>query len=132
MKYMLDTNICIYLMKKKSKRLVDTLVSKDPRDVCISSITLSELYYGVHNSQAVEKNLNLLETFLIPLQILDFDHEAAKSFGEIKTILRRSGKAVGGSQDLQIATHAISRNLTLVTNDAGFKHIQSLNIEDWT
>ena len=78
------------------------------------------------------KNKAQLENFLIPFQILDFDLDAAKCFGELKAELRRKGKAIGGAQDLQIASHAQSNDLTLVTNDQGFKHLDNLKIEDWT
>ncbi|MBC7530693.1 MAG: type II toxin-antitoxin system VapC family toxin [Oligoflexus sp.] len=129
---MLDTNICIFLIKQKSNRLVETLVAKNPRDIFISAVTVSELYFGVENSQTIEKNKVLLETFLIPFQILDFDLEAAKSFGQLKAELKREGKAIGGAQDLQIASHARACNLTLVTNDQGFKQGSSIKVEDWT
>jgi tRNA(fMet)-specific endonuclease VapC len=131
MKYMLDTNICIYLIKKKPISVFEKFKQLSPGDICISSITLSELCYGVEKSKKKEKNLNALYQFIIPLGISDFDYNAAFEYGMIRTELENNGKLIG-PMDILIASHARSLNMTLVTNnEKEFKRVENLRVENW-
>jgi tRNA(fMet)-specific endonuclease VapC len=131
MKYMLDTNICIYIIKNKPAKVLKKFSKVEPKDVCISSITSSELWYGVNKSSSFERNAIALEEFLSPLTILEYDESASKIYGEIRTELKKKGQVIG-NMDLLISAHAISRNLTLVTNNSKeFKRVKGLTIENW-
>ena len=131
MKYMLDTNICIYLIREKSIKMLNRLRKIDTNDVCISSITLSELEYGIQKSNFPEKNKLALTEFLVPLTILPYDDIAASEYGKIRTYLEKEGKIIG-SMDLLISAHALSLNLTLVTNNIKeFERIRKLKLENW-
>lgn len=132
MKYMLDTNICIYLIKKKSEKVLRHLKAHSIGDIGISSITLAELRYGVEKSQQVQKNRDALYEFLLPLEIADFDDEAAVSYGTVRVALEKAGTPVG-SMDMLIGAHALSLDITLVTNNLReFKRIKGLTVIDWT
>ncbi len=131
MKYMLDTNICIYIIKKKRRKVLETLKTLDIGDVCISTITLAELEYGVKKSQQKEKNKIALINFLTPIEILSFSDSAAVIFGEIRASLEKEGQIIG-AYDLLIAAHALSENLILITNNAGeFSRIPGLSLQNW-
>ena len=130
--YVLDTNICIYMMKRTSTELVNQIKKKSPLDLRISSITVAELEFGVANSQFPQKNKLALMKFLMPFSILPFDERDCEAFGAIRTFLKRKGTPIG-SYDLQIAAQCLSRNFTLVTNNVGeFKRVPNLKIENWT
>ena len=132
MKYMLDTNICIYIIKKKSRKLLDTFKSLEVGEVCISSITLAELEYGVYKSLFIEKNKIALASFLVPITILAFTDKAAVVYGNIRAELEKTGQPIG-AYDLLIAAHAISENLVLVTNNTKeFDRIPILALTDWS
>jgi tRNA(fMet)-specific endonuclease VapC len=131
MKYMLDTNICIYIIKKKPIQVIHTLQKKKIGDICISTITLAELQYGVEKSMNKVKNQFALTEFLAPVEILNFDDKAARHFGSIRAHLEKIGKIIGPF-DLQIAAHALSEDLILVTNNMKeFKRVPDLKIENW-
>jgi len=131
MKYMLDTNICIGLIRQKSERLIQRLTECVPGDVCVSSISVAELAYGVKKSARVEQNMSALEQFLLPLEISNFDQRAAVAYGVLRAALERQGNAIG-SIDMLIGAHALSLDVTLVTNNTNeFQRIQGLNLEDW-
>ena len=128
---MLDTNICIYLIKQKPvhvlKRFRQTAIS----EISISSITLSELFYGVSKSSKPEQNIIALTQFVAPLEILSFDGEAAQYYGALRTHLEKRGIPIG-SLDMLIAAHALSITSTLVTNnEKEFKRVPNLKIENW-
>lgn len=128
---MLDTNICIYIIKNKPPKVLKKFSKVDPKDVCISSITSSELWYGVNKSSSFEKNAIALEEFLSPLTILEYDETDSKSYGKVRSELEKKGQIIG-SMDLLIAAHALSRNLKLVTNNTKeFKRVNGLSIENW-
>lgn len=132
MKHMLDTNICIYLIKKKPEKVLSRFRSNTIGDIGISSITLAELRYGVEKSLQVQKNREALNAFLLPLEIADFDAEAALSDGIVRSALEKAGTPVG-SMDMLIGAHAMSLGVTLVTNNVReFKRIRNLNIADWS
>lgn len=131
MSYMLDTNICIYVIKNKPQSVIKHFLSHDPDELCISSITFSELVYGVEKSQAVEKNRLALSLFLSNIAILPFDQQAAIEYGNIRATLEKQGTPIGG-MDMLIAGHARSKDLILVTNNTKeFTRVPDLTLENW-
>jgi tRNA(fMet)-specific endonuclease VapC len=129
--FMLDTDICIYIIKKKPELVLERLKNSDVSDIGVSSITLSELEYGAAKSSQPDQNRIALIEFLVPLEILSYDDMAAKDYGEIRASLERQGTPIG-SMDMLIAAHALSLNCTLVTNnEREFSRIPSLKIENW-
>ena len=131
MKYMLDTNICIYIIKKKPEKVINKLKKCKISDIVISSITLSELEYGVFKSSNIEKNKLALTEFLAPIDILPYDDMAASVYGEIRAFLEKQGKIIG-AMDLLIAAHAISTDLVLISNNIKeFKRVPGIKLENW-
>ena len=123
MKYLLDTNICIYIIKKKPENVFKKFTEMPFGSIGVSSITLAELQYGVMKSSNPIKNQDALEKFLTPLQIFDFGHEPAIIYGKVRAELEKKGTPIG-PLDTLIASHAISLNLALVTNnEREFKRI---------
>jgi tRNA(fMet)-specific endonuclease VapC len=132
MKYMLDTNMCIYIIKKHPDNVFKRFKTFDVGDICISSITFAELMYGVHKSHHQQKNKIALELFSAPLEIVPFDGDTADHYGGTRTYLEKNGTPIG-SLDMMIAAHALSLNLILVTNNTKkFSRVPHLKIEDWT
>ena len=132
MKLMLDTNVCIYLIKQQPASVLKRFLEFQIGDIGISSITLSELRYGVAKSRHREKNANALDEFIIPLEVVSFDEEAAHVYGDIRTTLEKAGTPIG-AMDMLIAAHAVSLGITLATNNTReFIRIPTLNIIDWT
>ena len=131
MKYLLDTNICIALIRQKPAALIQRLTSLQPGDAGISSITLAELFHGVEKSARPEQNMSALEQFLLPLDLADFDQDAALAYGKIRSDLERTGQIIG-SMDILIAAHAVSLNVIMVTNNVQeFQRVKGLFVEDW-
>lgn len=131
MKYLLDTNICIYIIKKKPSQIFEKLEALQINDVGISAITLAELEYGISKSTFFEKNKIALIKFLAPLEILLFTEKAAEIYGKIRSYLEKTGSVIG-TLDLFIGAHAKSENLVLVTNNVTeFSRIPKLKIENW-
>jgi len=129
---MLDTNICIYIVRKKRKAVLSRLQPSRVTDIGISSITLSELEYGVAKSSKPQQNKLALTEFLAPIEILPYDDLAAQQYGELRAHLERKGKPIG-SLDMLIAAHALSLKCILVTNnEVEFRRVPKLNIENWT
>ena len=129
--YMLDTNICIYAIKKKFDSVLNKIKEHKTSGISISSITLAELEYGVANSMYPEKNTTALLEFLSVFNIKSFDDFAAKEYGIIKTDLKKKGCLIG-PLDTLIAAHAKSLNYILITNNTKeFSRVQGLKIEDW-
>jgi tRNA(fMet)-specific endonuclease VapC len=129
--YLLDTNICIYIIKKKPADVLKTLKTKSKKDIYISSITIAELEYGIAKSQFPEKNKIALIEFLSIFNILPFDDNDAVDFGEIKKELEKKGKIIG-PMDLLLAAQAKSKKLILVTNNTKeFERVEGLKIENW-
>ena len=132
MKYLVDTNICIYIMNKRPVEVIQRFKQFDVGDVGISTITVSELQYGVVKSANRKENRERLEQFLVPLEIILYDEMAAEVYGDIRFQLEKNGKLIG-PLDVLIAAHALSRNLILVTNNVReFKRIKNLRVENWT
>lgn len=130
MKYMLDTNTCIFIIKK-DENVLSHLKKIDFKEICISSITLSELEFGVAKGMHSEKNQKALDAFVYNFSILPFDSNAAHEYGKIRANLEKIGSPIGG-MDMLIAAHAKSQKLILVTNNTKeFIRVDGLNIEDW-
>lgn len=131
MKYMLDTNICIYAMKNKPEKVLQRLKNEINEGVCISSITLAELKYGMKHSSNPAKNEQALLRFLVPLSVLPFGAAAASEYGEIRTFLQKQGTPIG-SLNMLIAGHAKAEEITLVTNNVReFEKVPLLELENW-
>ncbi len=132
MKYLLDTNICIYIIKKKPARVIEQFKINKPGDIAISSISISELNFGVKKSSEPEINKIALVEFLQPLIVMDYTKEDADSYGKIRAELEKKGTPIG-AMDLLIASQAINRGLILVTNnESEFKRVKGIKIENWT
>ncbi|MDH4320994.1 MAG: type II toxin-antitoxin system VapC family toxin [Desulfobulbaceae bacterium] len=131
MRYMLDTNICIYLIKQKPLSVLNKLRAIAISDVVISAITLAELEYGVAKSSRPSQNNDALQEFVAPLEIMPFDDAAACRYGEIRDYLEKEGKVIG-SMDMLIAAHAGSLNYTLVSNNLReFERVPGLLLANW-
>ena len=131
MTYMLDTNICIYAMRNKPEQVLQRLKKELNSGVCISSITLAELEYGMKHSSNPVKNEQALLRFLVPLSVLPFGTTAASEYGEIRTYLQSIGTPIG-SLDMLIAAHARSEDMILVTNNVRkFERVPDLDVENW-
>ena len=131
MKYMLDPNLCIYIMKKNPPQVLEKFLSLNSNEVGISSITQAELEFGACKSNNPLKNKLTLMIFLAGIKILPFDEKAATEYGDIRAALERRGTPIGAN-DLLIAAHARSLQLVLVTNNLKeFERIDNLKIENW-
>lgn len=130
MKYMLDTNMCIYA-QKNIPQVIEKIKNNFQYGVAISSITLAELEFGVQASANVEKNTIALYKFLSIVEILDFDSSAATEYGKIRADLKKKGTPIG-NMDMLISAHAKSENLIVVThNTREFERVEGLQLEDW-
>ncbi len=131
MRFMLDTNICIYVIKKKPLDVFQKFSEHPVGEIGLSSVTVAELSFGVLKSQNPEKNQSALEDFLLPLTILDFDYNAAMVYGTIRATLEKQGTPIG-PLDMLIAAHAKSLDITLVTNNTReFARVPELKFENW-
>jgi tRNA(fMet)-specific endonuclease VapC len=129
-KYMLDTNICIFTIKNKPQ-VVREAFNRHHSQLCISAVTLMELIYGAEKSAAPEKNLSVIEGFAARLEILPFDNDAAAHTGMIQSELAKKGTPIG-PYDYMIAGHARSRGFIVVTNNMReFERVPGLRVEDW-
>jgi tRNA(fMet)-specific endonuclease VapC len=132
MKYLLDTNICIYIINKKPSIVVERIRSKRPEEIAISAITLAELEYGISRSKYPDRNRIALLQFLFPFMLLDFDQMAAQQYGDIRATLERKGEPIG-AMDMLIAAQAVASELILVTNnEKEYKKVEGLRIENWS
>jgi tRNA(fMet)-specific endonuclease VapC len=128
---MLDTNICIYLIKRQPRKVIDKFQEIALGEIAISSVTVAEMMYGVAKSQHQDKNKVALESFLAPLEIVDFGFKAAQYFGIVRAHLEKIGAPIG-AYDLMIAAHALSLGLMLITNnEREFQRIPDLIVENW-
>lgn len=131
MKYMLDTNICIYAIKNKPENVLKKFKENMQEGLCISVVTLAELEYGVEKSSNPEKNTAALLQFVSLLDIIPFDNDAALEYGKICAYLHKKGMPIG-TMDMLIAAHAKSQDLILVTNNVReFERVTDLKIENW-
>ncbi|MGE0156978.1 MAG: type II toxin-antitoxin system VapC family toxin [Geobacter sp.] len=131
MKLMLDTTICIYLIKQQPAAVLRRFLDYQVGDIGISAITLSELRCGVAKSAQHAKNAKALDEFITPLEVIVFDEQAACVYGEIRAALEKAGTPIG-AMDMLIAAHAVSLGLPLVTNNAReFARIPALQVVNW-
>jgi len=130
MRYMLDTNICIYAIKNQPAQVLTQLRAHEAEGIGISSISVAELYFGVSKSGSA-RNLAALQQFLEPLEIADFDLSAAQVYGTLRYTLERLGTPIG-PLDTQIAAHALALEVMLVTNNVReFARVSGLNLINW-
>lgn len=131
LRYLLDTNIVIYVMKRRPFELLATFNQHATR-MAISAITLAELHHGAEKSARVTENLLAIEEFTSRLPVLDYTAQAAQHYGSIRSALEKAGQTIG-LNDLHIAAHARSEGLILVTNnEAEFLRVAALQVENWT
>ncbi|MCQ2514811.1 MAG: type II toxin-antitoxin system VapC family toxin [Ruminococcus sp.] len=131
MRYMLDTNICIYAIKHKPKQVFQRLQEHETEEICISSVTYAELVHGVEKSKAVDKNRVALALLLSNIEIISFDTLAAEGYGKIRADLEKKGTPIG-PLDMMIAGHAKSLDYTVVTNNTKeFERVIGLKLENW-
>ena len=132
MKYIVDTNILIYLCNSKSAKLEKKFKKRDPDHFGVSSITIGELIYGVNKSQRKEKNLEAILKILSPFKVIDFNSLDGWEYGDIRAELEQKGHIIGGN-DMLIAAQARKRNLTVITNNMReFKWVPKLKVVDWS
>jgi tRNA(fMet)-specific endonuclease VapC len=130
LKYMLDTNIVIYVIKRRPVELLEVF-NRHVGQMCISSITLAELMHGVEKSAMADHNLRQVEDFITRLEVLEYGGKAAAHYGEIRDDLERKGTPIGVN-DLHIAGHARSEGLTLVSNNlCEFERVDALRLVNW-
>ena len=131
MKFMLDTNICIYIIKRRPETVLGRFASHPVGDIGISVITLAELEYGASKSTVPARNREALEQFVSPLEVAAFDRPATLTYGRMRALLEKKGRPVG-SMDMLIAAHALSVGARLVTNNVEeFKRVPGLRVENW-
>lgn len=131
MRYLLDTSICIYLIKRRPLEVLERFRQHSPKDVAISTITLFELQYGIEKSQYRQRSESALAKFLLPLNLLNLDRSSAIEAATIRAQLEKRGLPIG-SYDLLIAGLARSREMVLVTNNIKeFARIDGLELENW-
>lgn len=130
LKYMLDTNIVIYVIKHKPVQVAH-IFNQNVGKMCVSSITVAELYYGAEKSQFPAKNISIIEDFISRLEVLPYTEKAATHFGDIKARLSKQGAMIG-ENDIHIAAHARSEGLILVSNNLReFERVEGLRLENW-
>jgi tRNA(fMet)-specific endonuclease VapC len=130
LKYMLDTNIAIYVIKRRPIDLL-AVFNSHAGQMCISSISMAELLHGVEKSSKPEHNLRQVEDFASRLEVLEYGSKAAAHYGEIRADLERKGSVIG-INDLHIAGHARSEGLTLVSNNLReFERVEGLRLMNW-
>lgn len=130
LKLMLDTNIAIYVIKHRPVSALETF-NRHAGHLCISSITLAELFHGAEKSVKPDHNLRQIEDFVSRLEVLEYGSKAASHYGDIRSVLERKGTTIGVN-DLHIAGHARSEGLTLVTNNLReFERVEGLRLDNW-
>ena len=130
-KYLLDTNICIYIMNRRPIEIIHKFKQFNVGEIGISTITVSELQYGAVKSDNPKLNVQRVEEFLVPLELIPYDLNAANFYGEIRYNLEKRGQVIG-PLDMLIAAHALSNHIILVTNnEKEFQRVNNLRIENW-
>ena len=131
MRYLLDTNICIYIARRSPPEVLSRLERLKPGDVGMSIITYLELVYGAYKSRRVQSNLEAIESLSRLVPVLSLDVTAARRYGQIRTDLEKRGAPIG-AYDLLIAAHALAVGLTVVTNNTReFRRVAGLRVENW-
>lgn len=129
-RYLLDTNICIYLINRRPPSVIERFRREPAGAIALSAVSAAELTYGVHKSGS-RKNIEALQFFLAPLDILPFDEQAIWHYGQLRSALEKQRKPIG-AMDTLIAAHALSLNLTLVTNNVReFERVEGLRVDHW-
>jgi len=129
--YLLDTNICIYLIKKHPPEVLARFQQIQLKQLYIPTITLFELYYGIEKNNSHQRNILALENFIAPLTVVDFTLDAAKKAATIRNTLQKKGTPIG-AYDIQIAAIALSLDMTLLTNNTReFERVNGLKLENW-
>lgn len=129
-RYLLDTNIVIYVIKKRPVEILQAFNENSGR-MAISSITLAELFHGAEKSARCAENLKVIDDFTSRLEVLPYTPKAAQHYGSIRAALERSGETIG-INDLHISAHARSEGLVLVTNNVReFERVPALETENW-
>ena len=132
MKFLLDTNICIFVIKQKPIGVLQRFSQYSSDELGISTITLAELRFGADKSSNPSRNHSALDLFLSPLAIVDFDSECSEYYGKVRAELERSGRPIG-PLDTMIAAHALRLRVPVVTNNTKeFARVSGLVIEDWS
>jgi len=128
---LLDTNICIYIIKHHPPEVLRRFERFGLGELAICSITVAELYFGAYHSAQIDRNLTVVEHFLVPFEMIDFDTKAAIEYAKIKSQLRRRGEIIG-ELDMQIAAIALANDMTVVTNNLKeFSRVEGLRLENW-
>ena len=128
---LLDTNICIYLIREKSRSILDRFNEHAVGDIGMSVITLAELEYRVSKSSKPAKNKEALDQFVAPLDVVGFDRSATAAYGKLRATLEKKGQSIG-AMDLLIAAHALALNVRLVTHNVReFGRVPGLRVETW-
>jgi tRNA(fMet)-specific endonuclease VapC len=131
MRFMLDTNTCVDLIRSRNDRVLRRMKRRDPDELCVSSVTLSELEYGAAKSVDAPKNRLALLGFMTPLRVLPYDDAVAPFYGRIRADLERMGMPIGPFGTM-IAAHALSLGLVLVTdNEREFRRVAGLRVQNW-
>ena len=132
MRYMLDTCICSYILKRRPQSVKARFEELEPEALCISVVTLAELYYGAARHPKGETIRKEIDDFAARLSVVAWDETAADHYGTIRTILEKKGSPIG-AMDTLIAAHARSIKAVLVTNDVRhFTKVPGLKVEDWS
>lgn len=131
-KILLDTDTCIYIINHKPTNVKNKFECYKIGDIAISCISLSELVFGIEKSRYKEQNTKALQNFIAPLEVLDFGYEQSLIYGKLRANLEKSKNLIG-SMDMLIASHALSLDMILVTNnEKDFKKVPNLKIQNWT
>jgi len=129
--YMLDTNMCIYIIKKRPIGLLEKFNSIPQNRLYISVVTYAELQYGIERSSSKKMNQKIIDDFVSHLTVLSWEMEAARQYGKIRSDLEKDGTPIG-NMDLLIAAHALSKKCTIVSNNLKeFNRVKNLKCENW-
>lgn len=131
MNFLLDTNICIYIIKRKPAHILQKFTSFTVGDIGIPAIVTAELLFGVQKSAYPVQNQQALENFLRPFEIINFDYKAAVAYGKIRQQLQAEGRPIG-ALDMLIAAQALSLGITIITNNIReFERVPGLSVKNW-
>jgi len=131
MKYLIDTNICIYILNNRVEGSAQWIKNAGLENVCVSSITVAELEFGLAKSEKYDETQSAIYKFLSGFNIIDFDLNAAQSYGRLRAELQRQGKPIG-AMDMLLAATALAKGMTLVTNnEKEFARLNNLKVQNW-
>ena len=129
--YLIDTNICIYLIMNRNESVRKRIEEEKPYQVAVSAVSAAELAYGAAKSRHIEQNRRVLRNFLSAFEIVPFDDRDAEQFGIIRALLEKQGQPIG-VYDLEIASQGLARSMTVVTNnEKEFRRVPGLMVENW-